>query len=102
VGPLFIIIPLLATDKLGYAPYAASNWCFIKDYNYSSLANDAVTVALILVGGKGWEFVSYVSVTLFYLLIFCHINQVSHHHIICTTIVDKQLYNIYDMVKVLA
>ena len=29
--PLLIVIPLIATRNLGYSPYAASNWCFVKD-----------------------------------------------------------------------
>ncbi len=75
--PLVIIVPLLVTDKLGYAPYAASNWCYVKDYDYHGLKQDGVTVALILVAGKGWEFISYASVTVLYLVIFCHIHHVS-------------------------
>lgn len=77
--PLVIIVPLLVMDKLGYAPYAASNWCYIKDYNYSGLntKQDALTIALILVAGKGWEFISYASVAILYLIIFWKIHRVS-------------------------
>lgn len=77
--PLVIVVPLLVTDKLGYAPYAASNWCYIKDYDYHGLniSQNGLTIALILVAGKGWEFISYVSVTVLYLLIFCNIHRVS-------------------------
>ena len=75
--PLIIILPLLITDKLGYAPYAASNWCYVKDYNYHGLMQNELTVAFIIVAGKGWEFISYICVTVLYLLIFCHIHRVS-------------------------
>ena len=74
--PLLIVIPMLATGKLGYSPYATSNWCFVKDSNYNGLREHGLTVALILVGGKGWELVSYVSVSLLYILIFCNVNKV--------------------------
>ena len=78
-GPLLIVIPLLATQKLGYAPYAASNWCYVKDNNYTSrLSEDGLTIAIIMVAGKGWEFVSYVAVTLLYILIIVHIGKVSN------------------------
>ena len=78
-GPLLIIVPLLATQKLGYAPYAASNWCYVKDNNYTSrLSNDGLTIAIILVAGKGWEFVSYFAVTLLYIIIIVHIGKVSN------------------------
>lgn len=78
-GPLFIIIPLLATAKLGYAPYAASNWCFVADTNYTSskLSDDGLLVAVIMVAGKGWELLSYIIVTLLYILIILHIGKVS-------------------------
>lgn len=32
--PIAISFPLLLFGYLGYSPYSASNWCFVKDLNY--------------------------------------------------------------------
>ena len=33
-APLFTVVPFMVTGHLGYASYAASNWCFVKDTLY--------------------------------------------------------------------
>ena len=82
-GPLLIVVPLAVLGKLGYAPYAASNWCFVKDDDYSSnLKEDSETILVILLAGKLWEIITYVSVTIFYIGIAIHISRVSKFH--CT------------------
>jgi len=82
-GPLLIVVPLAVLGKLGYAPYAASNWCFVKDNDYSShLKEDGETILVIFLAGKLWEIITYISVTIFYFGIAVHIYRVSKFH--CT------------------
>lgn len=62
--PLLIVLPLLITHKLGYSRgFATANWCFIQD-----LPNDREEIALILLGGKLWEILSYLFVVVAYTL----------------------------------
>ena len=79
--PLLITLPLLIAGKLGYSPYAASNWCFIKDYlphndprYICGHLNFEVTL-LVLVGGKAWEVLTYVLVIVLYAAMKCHIHK---------------------------
>ena len=76
--PLTIMIPLLLTDNLGYAPFVASNWCYIKDNHYStqSLTRNRKVIALILVGGKLWEIITYVWISVLYFTIRVKVSQV--------------------------
>ena len=71
VGPLTIVLPLLVTDNLGYAPYVASNWCYIKDKDYTTqgLGRSPKVTALLFVGGKMWEIITYVWIFVLYVLI---------------------------------
>ena len=65
--PLLIIFPLLALDKLGYSPYATSNWCFISSNNREIDYVIAKTeIALIFLGGKLWEILAYFFVIITY------------------------------------
>ena len=61
--PFLIILPLLITSKLGYSRFATANWCFIRN-----LSNDREELALILLGGKLWEILSYLFVVILYAL----------------------------------
>lgn len=77
--PLVITLPLLITGKLGYSPYAASNWCFIKDYlphnDHKYLCghfNEEVAL-LVLLGGKAWEILTYIMIIVTYAAIKWHI-----------------------------
>ena len=79
--PLIITLPLLITGRLGYAPYAASNWCFIKDLlpngNWLYLCgrlNYKVTV-LVLLGGKAWEIFTYILVIVLYTAMKWHMHK---------------------------
>ena len=80
IGPLFVIAPLTGFSKLGYARYAASNWCFVRDPNNTSnianLQNNTETIALIFVAGKQWEILTYIGVILIYALITIHLWRV--------------------------
>ena len=77
-GPLTIMLPLLALGKLGYAPYVASNWCYIKDNDYASKLKDkGEIIAYILIAGKFWEVCTYVLILILYVLIKIHISKVS-------------------------
>ena len=65
--PLVIVLPILVVGRLGYAPYAASNWCYIKDSNYKrDLKSSITTISLIFVAGKFWEILSYFVVLVLY------------------------------------
>ena len=65
--PILIVLPILITGRLGYAPYAASNWCYIKDNDYKQdLKDNTITILLIFIAGKFWEIMSYFIVLLLY------------------------------------
>ena len=80
LGPLIIVIPLLATGRLGYAPYAASTWCFIRDTTYSSnatrLVDKPLTVAVVLLAGQLWQMISFILVLSVYMVIRASISKV--------------------------
>lgn len=67
IFPLLILLPLLADGKLGYSPYATSNWCFIRRKKTKPGVN-IEEIALMLIGGKFWEIISYVLVVIMYTL----------------------------------
>ena len=78
-APLLVIIPLLALRKLGYAPYAASNWCFVKDLQFHRKPSNninVVSIIVILVAGKFWEILTYIGVIIIYTHIARHISKV--------------------------
>lgn len=74
--PLIITIPLLATRNLGYSPLATSNWCFIKDSQFSAPQSKTLTTILFFVAGKFWEILSYIVVTVLYISITFSIHWV--------------------------
>lgn len=77
LGPLLIIFPLLVLGKLGYAPYVASNWCYIKDTDYSSsLEKSWDLIVYILIAGKLWEVLTYIFIMTLYILIKIRIAKV--------------------------
>ena len=75
-GPLAIVIPLLALNRLGYSHFAASNWCYVKDVEHKSLTQDTETTWMILIAGKFWEILSYIVVSALYIVITVHISKV--------------------------
>lgn len=68
--PILICFPLLMVWKLGYSPYAASTWCYIR-----LVGNKGTAVAIILVAGKFWEILAYFLVIALYTAIKCHIRK---------------------------
>ena len=75
--PLFIVVPLVATGHLGYAPYAASNWCFVKNTDFThGLKKDPTEIIIILLNGKLWEILTYIVVTVLFILISTHVAKV--------------------------
>ena len=70
--PIAIVMPLLATEHLGYSPYASANWCFIKDKKYLT----DTTIVAILAAGKLPEFISFIILVLLYTWIKCHVWRV--------------------------
>ena len=77
--PLLIMLPLLFAGKLGYAPYVASNWCYIKDTRYTeqSLATDWNLIIFLFVGGKLWEIMTYLWISVLYVVIRLRVSRVS-------------------------
>ena len=75
--PLIIVIPLVATGHLGYAPYAASNWCFVKNTDFThGLKTNPTEIIIILFNGKLWEILTYVIITVLFILMSTHIAKV--------------------------
>lgn len=60
IVPMFIIIPLAATLKLGYAPYAASNWCFVAKSAPGEKLGEIKEIGFIFLAGKFWEILTYI------------------------------------------
>ena len=77
--PLAVMIPLLLTDNLGYAPYVASNWCYIKDTKYTKegLVSSKKVILFLFVGGKLWEILTYIWISVLYFIIRIKVSQVS-------------------------
>ena len=76
IGPLFVIVPLTMLDRLGYARYAASNWCFVAESNNTNPRSSPETITFIFVAGKQWEILTYIGVILIYALITIHLWRV--------------------------
>ncbi len=84
VVPTVIIVPLAVTKKLGYAPFAASNWCYVKDtsndHHQDTSDNDHLLsvegIGMILLAGKFWEISTYCCVIVVYAHIVCHISKI--------------------------
>ena len=67
VSPGLIMVPLLATGKLGFAHYTSSNWCYIKVSNYSdSLSDNKDAILYMFLAGKLWEIGTYILILFFY------------------------------------
>lgn len=77
LGPLCIVGPMLVFGKLGYAPYVASNWCYIKDASNEALTKKPLIILYILLGGKLWEILSYIIVLVLYIRIRWSFRKVS-------------------------
>lgn len=76
--PLIITIPLLVKGKLGFSPFATSNWCFIEDSQFKQQRNSKVVVTILFfIAGKFWEILSYIIVTILYISIAFSIHRVS-------------------------
>ena len=77
-APLLITLPLGIKGFLGYSPYAASNWCYIKDTNVElPLRKKVNIILLIFVAGKFWEIIFFLIVTALYISIAISIRRVS-------------------------
>lgn len=95
IAPLLIVFPLLVVNKLGYAPYVASNWCFIKDMNYhESLASNVDTIVYILIAGKLWEILCYVFILVLYSLIKISFMKVCQQVTVRTCIIGIGVYTL--------
>lgn len=69
-GPLLIMVPLLATGKLGFSPYVASNWCYVAD---RSTTLNVVVITVLLVAGELWVLVTYLVAAGLYILTSTHL-----------------------------
>lgn len=77
VVPLFIIVPMAATKTLGYAAYAASNWCFVHSSPTHPLSRPKM-VGYVLLAGKFWEILTYIISIYIYIHIFLMLVLVSY------------------------
>ena len=82
VSPLLIVIPFTAVGYLGYAPYAASNWCFVSDPFVNATENKNPRRLLysslkILAAGKVWEILTYLIVIILYSQIIYILEKVT-------------------------
>lgn len=77
--PFLVIVPLIGLRKLGYAPYATANWCFVKEIRYDiTLLDDYKSIIFIFLAGKFWEILTYFGVIIMYMHIAGHISRVSY------------------------
>ena len=93
VVPLFIIVPLAATTKLGYAPYAASNWCFVSTQNvHVHVPNGKLRtedIGWVLLAGKFWEILTYI----ISMYIYAHI--ITRLVLVSFTIDNNYVHNVH-------
>ncbi len=72
--PITIALPLLVTGHLGYSPYGAANWCFVKDESYKlrkTLFDKEIIIGLV--AGKIPEIFTFAFLIVFYTLTRCFI-----------------------------
>ena len=63
---------MLCLGKLGYSPYAVSNWCYIKDEDYSEpVSHKTETIVSMIIAAGLWEHISFVVVLVLYGTIGC-------------------------------
>ena len=78
--PLLVIVPLIGVQRLGYARYAAADWCFVADQmangTTTGLLTSFETIVFIFVGGKLWEILTYIGVIVIYAHIAGHLSRV--------------------------
>ena len=75
--PILVALPLLCFGHLGYSPYSASNWCFIKDSSYRHgewLTQDVILP--IMIARICPEFLTYVFIIALYAVIKYYIFKV--------------------------
>lgn len=72
VTPTIVVMGLLWTNQLGYSDVAVSTWCFIRQ---KSCDQKYLEIILILLGGKLWEVITYLTILVFYPLTKLHIRQ---------------------------
>ena len=91
VVPLFIVVPLAATKILGYAPYAASNWCFVSSPNVNlNVTHLKKEIGWVLLAGKFWEILTYT------ISIYIYAHIITRLVLVSFTIDNNYVYNVYD------
>ena len=72
--PLLFLLPMLSQRKLGYSPYGASNWCYIKDTDYgNSLEHKQVVVVLMIFADWIWQILSILVVIVSFAAMYIHL-----------------------------
>ena len=72
--PLLFLLPMLSRRKLGYSPYGASNWCYIKDTDYgNSLEHKWMVVVLIIFADWIWQILSILVVIVSFAAMYIHL-----------------------------
>ena len=72
VTPTIVIMALLWTNQLGYSSVAVSTWCFIRQKSRDQKLLESI---LILLGGKLWELIAYLTVVILYCVTKLHIRR---------------------------
>lgn len=80
LAPLVLSLTYLATDRLGFSPYGASNWCFVRDR--ATDLEERETAALAL-AGPVWVMLAYAVIITFSLIVLCKLRQVYTHVRLC-------------------
>ena len=72
VTPTIVVMALLWSNQLGYSHVAVSTWCFISQ---RSQEQKFLEIILILLGGKLWEVITYVTILILYSLTKLHVSR---------------------------
>ena len=72
VTPTIVVMALLWSNQLGYSHVAVSTWCFIGQ---KSQEQKFLEIILVLLGGKLWEVITYVTILILYSLTKLHVRR---------------------------
>ena len=72
--PLLFLLPMLSLHTLGYSPYGASNWCYIKNTDYGdSLPKKREVTILMIFADWIWQILSILVVIVSFTAIYIKI-----------------------------
>lgn len=80
-APLALSLTYLATGRLGFSPYGASNWCFVRERAADPGQRETAALAL---AGPVWVMLTYAVILTFSLLVLCKLRQVRTMYVVLT------------------